>query len=341
MNIRLGMGLTALVIGVSYSPVAGQGSDRAPSSQEAGQSLDESLQHMVFIPSGEFHMGSLEDDRFAEGDEEPQRVINLPAFYIDKLEVSNIEYKRFTDATGCRTPEHWKDGEYAEGTDFYPVAEVSWYEATAYAKWVGKRLPTEAEWEKASRGTDARRFPWGDEFDQDFANREKDFEPVASYFEGASPYEALNMAGNVAEWTATAYEAYPEIGLSVPDAFGGATAVSQEEVHGSVDVPAEWVGQRLPTTEERQEASKGNSFHEVSEKERSRAQAHYDADDPILQFLTMDELADKRDRVYRGGSINNYSQFLRCANRQKSNPRDRWYNIGFRCAMDPPADSGN
>lgn len=303
MDRWLRIGLIALLMGVALAALA-------------GQAADPRLQHMVLVPGGEFHMGSLEDDRFAEGDEEPQRVLYLADFYIDKLEVSNIDYKRFTDASGYPTPENWKEGKYEAGTDFFPVTDVSWWEAVAYARYVGKRLPTEAEWEKAACGTDARRFPWGDVFDEDLANVTKDYESVASYFEGAGPYEALNMAGNVAEWTATAYAPYPEIALDVPDAFGGKTAAAQQ-----------------PTSEVQ--------FLQVSDKDVRKAQERYDPDDPLLQFFTLSQLADRRERVYRGGSINNYSQFLRCANREKSNPGDRWYNVGFRCAMDPPVASDN
>jgi formylglycine-generating enzyme required for sulfatase activity len=279
--------------------------------QDAATPTDTRLEQMILIPAGEFRMGSLADDNFAEGDEKPQRVVYLPDFYIDKLEVANIEYKRFTDATGYPPPEAWRDGNYPEGADFYPVTGVSWWEAAVYANWIGKRLPTEAEWEKAARGTDARRFPWGDEFDLDFANVAKDLLPVASYFEGASPYDVLNMAGNVAEWTASAYLPYPEIDLDVPDVFGGTSAAPPHQTEEVVQ------------------------FHHVSDKELRAAEKYY-KEDPLRQYFTMETLADSRPRVYRGGSINNYSQFLRCANREKSKPVHRWYNIGFRCAMDPP-----
>jgi formylglycine-generating enzyme required for sulfatase activity len=259
-------------------------------------------------------MGSRDGDKFAEDDEKPQRTIRLPDFYIDKLEVTNIEYKRFTDATGYPTPEAWRDGQYASGSDFYPVSGVSWWEAMAYARWIGKRLPTEAEWEKAARGTDARRFPWGSEYDIELANSDKDYAPAASYFEGASPYGALNMAGNVAEWTASAYAPYPEIELSVPDEFGGR------------DRPVERWGS-------------AEIFRQPDANQMERARELYPDDHPLRRFFTLEELADQRERVYRGGSINNYSRFLRCANREKSSPEDRWYNLGFRCVMDPPSQT--
>ena len=304
---RLFASTLALVLLLGATTAPGQ-DDTPEQSQQSAQ--DDRLLHMVLVSAGEFYLGSQEDDRFAEGDEKPQRVIYLADFYIDKLEVSNIEYKRFADATGYPTPEKWKDGMYPEGADFYPVVEVSWWEAMAYARWIGKRLPTEAEWEKAARGVDARRFPWGEEFDSDLANDSKDYDPVASNFEGESPYGALNMVGNVAEWTASAYGPYREVALVLPDAFGG--------------------------TAKAKNAGSANAFRDLDEKELAKARTYVDEDDPLLQFFEFFELADGRKRVYRGGSINNYTQFLRCANRQKANPNSRWYNIGFRCAMDPP-----
>jgi formylglycine-generating enzyme required for sulfatase activity len=300
--------LTSPLPGVAQETVR-QAPPQTSSQEDESPQEDERLLHMVLVPAGEFRMGSLEDDDFAESNEKPQRTIRLDAFYIDKLEVTNIEYKRFTDATGYPPPEAWRDGKYSEGADFYPVQSVSWWEAMAYARWIGKRLPTEAEWEKAARGTDARRFPWGDQYEIDLANSDKDYAPVASYFNGASPYGVLNMAGNVAEWTASAYAPYPHVELSVPDEFGGT---------GSAPRPAETV----------------EIFRQPDAKQLEHARYDYPEDHPLRQFFTPQELADQRQRVYRGGSINNYARFLRCANRQKSKPGDRWYNVGFRCAMD-------
>src|SRR5262245_47029778 len=103
----------------------------APSTAPPG---DLSYEGMVLVPAGPFLMGSTHADVSAESDEMPQRVVDLPAFYIDQFEVSNIEYKRFIDATGYRPPPHWQDGTYEEGADFYPVMEVSYWDATAYAR---------------------------------------------------------------------------------------------------------------------------------------------------------------------------------------------------------------
>ena len=113
---------------------------------------------MVYIPAGEFIMGN--NGGFPE-DETPQHTVYLDAYYIDKDEVTNKQYQKFVRATGHRPPLHWIDGNYPTGQGDYPVVGVSFQDAQAYATWAGKRLPTEAEWEKAARGTDGRIWPWG------------------------------------------------------------------------------------------------------------------------------------------------------------------------------------
>ncbi|MFQ5600865.1 MAG: formylglycine-generating enzyme family protein [Candidatus Krumholzibacteriia bacterium] len=294
------------------------GSARLSSGQEQaapGTAHLPDVEGMILIPAGEFKMGSSSEDRFADSDEKPQRIVHLPAFYIDQFEISNLDYKRFIDAVGYPPPPGWKDGNYAEGADFFPVYDVSWWEAAAYARWAGKRLPTEAEWEKAARGTDGRRFPWGNESSDDMANSGPGYAPINAFLEGASVYGVVNMAGNVAEWTSSVYEPYPELDAVLPAEFGGmseATEASQKR------------HRRLTPASD------------VAAKTGKRPWS----DDPRLMFFTGEELMDTRDRVYRGGSINNYWRFLRAANRERSHPGRRWYNIGFRCAMDapPPGD---
>ncbi len=188
---------------------------------------------MVLVPTGEFTMGT--DDPNAPDDQRPARKVNADAFYIDKHEVTNAQFQEFILADGYNKRQFWtKDGwDYIQKERFYfsypakkkyridkplgfgknhissapdhPVIGVSWYEASAYAKWAGKRLPTEAEWEKAARGTDARLYPWGNEFDFSklnyFPHHEK-LSPVGSFPDGASPYDVLDMAGSLAEWCA-------------------------------------------------------------------------------------------------------------------------------------------
>jgi len=164
---------------------------------------------MVYVPGGKFVFGSDNGDPC----ESPCATVDIPSFYIDKTEVTNAAYKRFTDATGHRTPVHWERGVIPPGLEDHPVAWVNWEDATAYAKWSGARLPTEREWEKAARGTDGRIYPWGDYFDSTRCNTWESgirgTASVGSFPEGESPYHVLDMAGNVAEWVADRFQPYP------------------------------------------------------------------------------------------------------------------------------------
>jgi formylglycine-generating enzyme required for sulfatase activity len=273
---------------------------------------------MVLVPAGEFTMGSDREDTWADADESPPRVVQLPAFFIDELEVTNIQYKRFLDATGWRPPPGWKDGAYPEDEDFLPVTEVTWWDATAYARWAGKRLPTEAEWEKAARDGDARRFPWGDAFTADHANNDLVLLPVGTKSGGASPYGALDMAGNVAEWTASAYAPYPKLDVALPAEFGGKKDALGREARGA--------------------AAASSTAIEVATPAAADSAV---GDDPRLAFFSEQELRDTRPRVYRGGSFNSFARFLRCANRERENPDARWPNLGFRCAADVGGPAGS
>ncbi|MFO7675694.1 MAG: SUMF1/EgtB/PvdO family nonheme iron enzyme [bacterium] len=191
---------------------------------------------MVKVPAGEFWMGSVTGE--GESDERPQHRVYLDEFWLDKHEVTNRQYERFVKATGYRTDAEKEGTGYVYDTDLskwltksgvswrtyygystenHPAVLVSWNDARAYCDWAGKRLPTEAEWEKAARGTDARKYPWGNE-EPDAGGRYRanwgegsdravwrrdgyEFTaPVGSFSAGASPYGLLDMAGNVWEW---------------------------------------------------------------------------------------------------------------------------------------------
>ncbi len=166
---------------------------------------------MILVPVGEFTMGSNDGN----DSEKPAHNVFLDSFWIDKFEVTNALYKRCVDISGCSAPSRidssTRDSYYGNRSfNDYPVIYASWYDASAYCTWAGKRLPTEAEWEKSARGTDSRTYPWGNTFDLYLVNsnerRVRDTTEVGIHQSGASPYGALDMAGNVSEWVADLYE---------------------------------------------------------------------------------------------------------------------------------------
>ncbi len=164
---------------------------------------------MVLVPAGPFIMGAVGEK--VRDDESPVRRLNLPAFYIDRCEVTNAQYARYIAATKATPPVSWDGGKPPQGKENCAVTNVTWFDAMRYAVWAGKRLPTEAEWEKAARGTDGRRFPWGNEDDKARRNLDNDgkIRPVGTFPAGASPFGCLDMSGNVWEWTADWYAGYP------------------------------------------------------------------------------------------------------------------------------------
>lgn len=203
------------------------------------------LEGMVLVPAGEFLMGT---DKTKEAvipaafglrkpayeDERPIRKVPVKAFYIDQFEVNVAQYRKFVEAPRHKPTSSWlrkawewvfgekfveaphhKPPAYWQGQDLehiasYPVVGISWHDAQAYCQWAGKRLPTEMEWEKAARGADGRRFPWGNEYDANKANMsQKGLSPVGWFQGDASPFGVYDMAGNVCEWVADWYRPYP------------------------------------------------------------------------------------------------------------------------------------
>jgi len=186
---------------------------------------------MVYVPDGPFQMGSVHFE-----DTQPVHTVTLDAFWIDQTEVTNGMYLRCAQARGCQHPVigsslthrvYYTDPEFQD----YPVVYITWEMANTYCTWAGRRLPTEAEWEKAARGTDARTYPWGEGLDCTRANYglcTGDTTQVGSYPSGASPYGALDMAGNVREWVADWYQAdyYQSLGENTSNPLGPNTGES-------------------------------------------------------------------------------------------------------------------
>ena len=203
----------------------------------ADKTINDGFGDLVYVPAGAFKMG----DNFGDGEsrERPVHAVTLDAFYIGKFEITNADWRKFRDDSAYDDTKLWPNGRVVPkdqspywtqannhggatpGSDNYPMLGVNWDAATAYCNWVsaktGKkyRLPTEAEWEKAARGTDQRRFPWGNNIDATYASftHSAGFETaqIVGYYDGskrgdfqthsgASPYGAMDMAGNVMEW---------------------------------------------------------------------------------------------------------------------------------------------
>lgn len=218
--------LLVLLPALGLAACDGSGENRAaelaaqPAAQAAAQ-----VQGMTLVPAGEFVMGSDQVDTSGKSEEfgfnepwylneHPRRKVYLDAFYIDTYEVTNGQFKSYLMNTMKVSRDQLALGIERMGwqQNDLPVKNVPWAQARAYCESLGKRLPTEAEWEKAARGPDGNEFPWGSEFNPDYVNaggEEEDLMPVKSYEQGRSPYGVYNMAGNVMEWVEDWYDAYP------------------------------------------------------------------------------------------------------------------------------------
>ncbi len=176
---------------------------------------------LVRVPAGEFLMGSVAArDKHADDTELPPHRVHVPEFHIGQYPVTNLQYQAFVEETGYQAPHRWESDERPSGKGNHPVARVSWRDALAFCAWLSEatgqpfRLPTEAEWEKAARGTDGRIYPWGDEPPDasrcNFDNQVGDTTPIGRYSpQGDSPYGLTDMAGNVLEWCQSQFRPYP------------------------------------------------------------------------------------------------------------------------------------
>jgi serine/threonine protein kinase len=164
---------------------------------------------MVRVPGGKFIMGWDHGSDY----EKPAHDVSVEPFFIDENEVTNFRYAQFVNQTNHQAPKHWQGGTYAPGEDQIPVYYVNWYDAEEFCKSEGKRLPTEKEWEFAARGKNNLRYPYGNDFNERLSNASETGlsrpQPVGTYQDGKSPFGLFDMAGNIAEWTATDYEPYP------------------------------------------------------------------------------------------------------------------------------------
>jgi formylglycine-generating enzyme required for sulfatase activity len=187
---------------------------QADSNAEAGSTRTSPADGMIeaFIPAGTFTMGGV--DPHAAENEKPIHQVSMPGFWMDKVEVTNAMYALCANAGACRLPQEYRsdsrdkyygDAQYAN----YPVVYVTWLQAKTYCEWAGRRLPTEAEWERAARGDDTRVYPWGDQLPDasraNFSNLVGDTASVGNSPAGVSPFGILDMSGNVAEWTNDIY----------------------------------------------------------------------------------------------------------------------------------------
>ncbi len=246
---------------------------------------------MILIPAGAFTMGA---DGVGEQDERPAHRVELSAYYIDKYEVTNTQYEACVKARKCKPP---KDlGEALRASD-RPVVGVSWANARDYCQWVGKRLLTEAEWEKAARGAEGRTYPWGNEPPTPdrgcFAWNEPRPCVPGSYPAGDSPYGVADMAGGVWEWLGDVYDAsyYPRSAKKDPK--GGTCAESL-------------------------------AFFEKLRRERREG------------FTGSNPIPTECEYVLRGGAYNYAAAGLRSSNRVHHGPHFRIKVAGIRCGADAP-----
>lgn len=211
MTFSSGSETPAVSDAATVAPTAATGD--APASPEPTSAYPQvaAPEGMVYVLGGVLRIGRDEGDK----NEKPAHVATIKPFFIDRTEVTNAQYLKFIEATGYAAPPSWKGNRFPEGADQLPVSDVTWEDATAYATWAGKRLPTEEEWEFAARGPEGRLYPWGDKFQSEAANisarsgEKRELAPVGQFAVGASVFGVVDLSGNVWEWTSNDFAAYP------------------------------------------------------------------------------------------------------------------------------------
>ncbi|MBX7223031.1 MAG: SUMF1/EgtB/PvdO family nonheme iron enzyme [Blastocatellia bacterium] len=211
LKLFLVIGLTLLVLGGVTAwllPTLRLGGGGKP--EQPTQTTPQTPPGMVWVPGGTLTMGNNQAQDLAE---KPEHEVPINPFFMDIHEVTNEDFLKFVQAKKYPAPPHWKNGLVPPGEDKFPVTNVRWEDAQAFALWAGKRLPTEEEWEWAARGDRRQTYPWGNDFTPTQANvletQKNHLMPVGSFPSGASFCGAMDLIGNAAEWTVSDYAPYP------------------------------------------------------------------------------------------------------------------------------------
>ncbi len=192
-------GVAGILLWRYYKPVVTDAGSDQPTPDIVKPSAVQPPPDMTSVSGGDFFMGSDDADEFSK----PAHKITVRPFYIDVTEVTNEHYKSFVDSTSHNPPPHWVNRTFLPREAKYPVTNVTWDDATAFANWAGKRLPTEEEWEFAARGTDGRIYPWGSDWNSELTNAGATGVVEVATKTGKSPFGCFDMSGNAWEWTAS------------------------------------------------------------------------------------------------------------------------------------------
>jgi len=213
------------------------------------------IESSILIPAGSFKMGT--NNKNSDIQNKPEHTVHLNDYYIDKYLVTNSQYARYAAETGRRVPLNWSNGKFSEQKVLHPVTMVSWFDAKGYCEWAGKRLPTEREWEKAARGVDGRRWPWGQVMDTKRLNTYYNVGSttvVNKYDNGVSPYGVYDMSGNVLQWVEDDFDPYPDSKAS-GSIFKGKKQVVSDDRNDRAKKIAKFV-----VTEEKYKVMRGGSW---------------------------------------------------------------------------------